>query len=261
MTHPSLRQFLLTPPQQLSQAQTWGLPLAHMAYQLDPKGQLTQAPLPPEAKGGLMLVGVAEAPGDQVDPRRAVREILAVCQARHFGGVILDLEQPPNRYLAQLIRGLEEGLGKKTLFLPERYGNYTRRGAIYLTSAISGGSLRRRLEDAAEAYGLDRLVLCLRRARDDFFLPSKKGQGRPLSQEALEGLRQRLRPAVFYSRDLCAHYFTYMSRETGAHFVLFDDAESLEKKRALAQDLGISKFFLLYPEVEDFLPQLAGQGG
>lgn len=263
MTYPSLRQFLLTPPQQLSQAQAWGLPLAHMAYQLDPKGQLTQAPLPPDARGGLMLVGVAEAPTGQADPRRTVRDILAVCQRRNFGGVILDLEQPPTRFLAQLIHGLEEGLAqqKKTLFLPESYGNYANRAAIYLSSAISGGSLRRRLEDAAETYGLDRLVLCLRRARDDFFLPAPKGQGRPLSQEALTELRQRLRPAVFYSRDLCAHYFTYMSRETGAHFVLFDDAESMEKKRALARRLGISKFFLLYPEVEDFLPQLtAGEG-
>lgn len=35
MMYPSPRQFLLTPPQSLDQAQTWGLPLAHMAYQLD----------------------------------------------------------------------------------------------------------------------------------------------------------------------------------------------------------------------------------
>ena len=263
MTHPSSRQFLLTPPQQLAQAQTWGLPLAHMAYQLDQTGQLIQAALPPDAKGGLMLVGVAEAPTGQSDPRRAVRDILAVCQNRSFGGVILDLEQPPTRFLSQLIHGLEEGLAqrKKTLFLPESYGNYSNRAAIFLTSAISGGSLRRRLEDAAEAYGLDRLVLCLRRARDDFFLPSVKGQGRPISQEALTALRQRLHPAVFYSHDLCAHYFTYMSRDTGAHFVLFDDQESMEKKRALARELGISKFFLLYPEVEEFLPRLTGQQG
>lgn len=264
MTHPSPRQFLLTPPQQLSQAQTWGLPLAHMAYQLDPNGRLTQAAaLPPEAKGGLMLVGVAVSPGGQSDPRRAVREILVQCQSRNFGGVILDLEQPPTRFLSQLIHGLEEGLAqrRKTLFLPESYGNYTNRASIYLTSAISGGSLRRRLEEAAEAYGLDRLVLCLRRARDDFYLPSVKGQGKPISQEALVQLRQRLKPAVFYSQDLCAHYFTYMSRDTGAHFVLFDDEESMEKKRALAQGLGISKFFLLYPEVEAFLPQLVGNEG
>ena len=157
--------------------------------------------------------------------------------------------------------GLEEGLTqrKRTLFLPESYGNYSDRASIYLTSAISGGSLRRRLEEAIDTYGPHRLVLCLRRARDDFFLPSVKGQGRPISQETLERLQRRLNPSVFFSPDLCAHYFTYMSRETGAHFILFDDGESLEKKRTLAQELGISRFFLLYPEIAEFLPRLVRQ--
>ena len=258
MTHASLRQFLLTPPQQLSQARTWGLPIGHMAYRLDEEGQLRQAPLPAEVQGGLMLVGADQSPVGRSDPRRAVREILSVCQARRFGGVILDLEQPPTRFLAQLIQGLEEGLSlrKRTLFLPEAYGNYARRATLYLSSALSGGSLRQRLERAADTYGAQRLVLCLHRARDDFFLPSVKGRGRPISQEKLDQLLRRMHPYVFFSQDLCAHYFTYMSRETGAHFVLFDDAESLVKKRAIAQEAGITRFFLLYPEVADFLPAL-----
>ena len=61
MTHASLRQFLLTPPQQLPQARTWGLPIGHMAYRLDEEGQLRQAPLPAEVQGGLMLVGATKA--------------------------------------------------------------------------------------------------------------------------------------------------------------------------------------------------------
>ena len=65
-----------------------------------------------------MLVGVPTSPAGQCDPRRAVRDILTVCQGRGFGGVILDLEQPPTRFLSQLICGLEEGLTqrKRTLF-------------------------------------------------------------------------------------------------------------------------------------------------
>lgn len=261
MTSSSLRQFLLTSPQQLAQAQTWGLPLAHMAYRLDENGQLCQAPLPPDAKGGLMLVGADASPVGQSDPRRAVRQILSVCQARNFGGVILDLEQPPTHFLAQLIQGLEEGLSlrKRTLFLPESYGNYAHRASLYLSSALSGGSLRRRLETAVDTYGPRRLVLCLHRSRDDFFLPAVKGRGRPISQETLDNLMRRLHPSVFFSQDLCAHYFTYMSRESGAHFVLFDDAESMLQKRAIAQQAGITRFFLLYPEVEEFLPQLVGE--
>ena len=122
---------------------------------------------------------------------------------------------------------------------------------LYLTSAISGGSLRRRLEEVIAQYGARRLVLCLRRAREDFFLPATKGVGHPISQEELNRLRRRLEPSVFFSPHLCARYFTYMSRETGAHFILFDDLETLEKKRTLALELGIRRFFLLYPEIAD----------
>lgn len=260
MTHPSPRQFLLTPPQDWARARTFGLPLALMAWQLDGQGRLTHAPLPPQAQGGLMLVGASPDLSPAADPRPGAREILAQCRSRGFAGVVLDLEQPPTPYLAQLIRLVEEGLAQRqgALFLPEAYANFSRRAGLYLTSALSGGSLRRRLKEAVAQYGARRLVLCLRRAREDFYLPAAKGVGHPISQGELERLRRQLEPSVFFSSDLCARYFTYMSRETGAHFVLFDDGETLAKKRALALELGITRFFLLYQEVEEFLPQLLG---
>ena len=68
--------------------------------------------------------------------------------------------------------------------------------------------------------------------------------------EALAALLEKKRPAVFYSSDLCARYFTCL-REGESHFILFDDRETLEKKRTLALELGIRRFFLLYPEIAD----------
>ena len=44
-----------------------------------------------------------------------------------------------------------------------------------------------------------------------------------------------------------------MSRTTGAHFVLFDDGQSLRRKRALARELGIGTTLLLLPESADVL--------
>ena len=61
---------------------------------------------------------------------------------------------------------------------------------------------------------------------------------------------------MFFSPDLCAHYFTYMSRQNGAHFVLFDDAGSIRKKLQVARNLGISSAVLAYPQVDDLLPEL-----
>lgn len=63
---------------------------------------------------------------------------------------------------------------------------------------------------------------------------------------------------MFFDQDLCAHHFTYMENST-AHFVLFDDCASLRRKLALAGDLGIRRAVLVYPEVEDILPQLLGR--
>ena len=70
------------------------------------------------------------------------------------------------------------------------------------------------------------------------FLPSPDGQGRPMTQEELRQRMDRLEPRVFFSPQLCARYFTYMSRDTGAHFVLFDDGETLRKKQELPKILS-----------------------
>ena len=257
MTQSSLRQFLLTPPDQEAQAGAFGLPLVHMAFQLEADGHLHQT-TGLSCQGGLMLVGARHIPGGGSDPRGAVRELVQTCIQRNFSGIVLDLEQSPTPYLARLIQNLDGNLAQRNraLFLPESYANYSGRAFLCISSAISGGSLRRRLEEAVDLYGADRIVLNLRRVAEDFYLPAPHGSGHPMTQEELAQRRKRVDATQFYSPDLCAHYFTYMSRETGAHFILFDDEESLRKKRELAASLGVSRFFLLYPEVADLLPAL-----
>ena len=72
-------------------------------------------------------------------------------------------------------------------------------------------------------------------------------------KQELNALLEERRPSVFFSNELCAHYFTYMSRENGAHFVLFDDAGSIRKKLLTAQALGIDRAVLSYPQTADLL--------
>ena len=92
--------------------------------------------------------------------------------------------------------------------------------------------------------------------RQDFFLPSPTGQGVPMTGEELEKKMEELSPSVFFSNELCAHYFTYMSPKTGAHFVLFDDAGSIRKKLQLARSLDIGYAVLSYPDTSDLLLQI-----
>ena len=64
------------------------------------------------------------------------------------------------------------------------------------------------------------MTLAVQRVAEDFFLPSPSGSGTPLSQDELHRRIHQLSPSIFFSQELCARYFTYMSRETGAHFTI-----------------------------------------
>ena len=80
-----------------------------------------------------------------------------------------------------------------------------------------------------------------------------------MEAEELAELLERRRPSVFYSGDLCARYFTTTAENGESRFILFDDADTLRRKIRLGQELGIGAGFLMYPEVEDLLPELFGQ--
>ena len=96
----------------------------------------------------------------------------------------------------------------------------------------------------------------MERSAEDFFLPSPNGQGIRLTQEELQQRIQEREPVIFFSNELCAHYFTYMNRQNGAHFILFDDAASIRKKLHTARSLDIADALLLYPEVSDLLSEI-----
>ena len=62
-------------------------------------------------------------------------------------------------------------------------------------------------------------------------------------------------PAVFFSRDLCARYFT-CTRSGQAQFILFDDAGTLRQKLRLGQQLGVAAAFFQWPEISNIAPEL-----
>lgn len=250
-------QYLLTPPEDLTEAADFGLPLVHLAFSLGADGLLHHPGLPEACRGGLMLAGCRETPEDG-SPDRAVRQVLALCRERGFRGLVLDGEGPPTPYLSRLIQGLDRGLERlgRGFFLPESYAAFSRRAFLYLSSAISGGSLEERIRAAGETYGARRLVLALDRRAESFPLPAPEGAGEPLSREELDQLLDRLQPQVRLSQDLCAHYFTYMDRKEGPRFVLFHREDSLRQAREIGASLGVTRFFLLYPQLKDLLPTL-----
>ena len=142
------------------------------------------------------------------------------------------------------------------LYVPESYAHYAPNGRVMIPSALTHGTLERRVREAAERYGPHRVVLAVEWVREDFLLPAG-GRGEPLAPDKLEGMIRRLEPAVFFDKGLCAHYFTYMAGPK-AHFVLFDTPRSIREKLAAAERLGVCAAMLPQPEVEPYLDEIFG---
>ena len=254
---PNIRLILTAPPDQARAAQTLGLPVAHMAYRVGGGPHLFRSKMPVSVRGGLMAVDNVGFDG-RGEPTSFCQEVIRECSARNFDGVLLDLEGRPLSLLGRIVAELGELMHKRgwPLYVPEAYGSFSDKTRVLISSALSGGSLTQRLTEAAERYGTQRLALAVERVAEDFYLPSPTGQGVPLSRDELRARMEERAPSVFFSSELCAHYFTYMSRQDGAHFILFDDALSIRKKLQVAHNLGIATAVLAYPQVDDLLPQL-----
>lgn len=248
---------LSAPPDLVQDALTFRLPVAHMAYRIGPGLRLLRSKLPATVRGGLMMADDSGSDG-RGTVASFCQDVLRECAGRGFEGIILDFERPPSPLLGKVVSELAVLTEKRNLplYVPEAYASCSNQTKVIISSALSGGSLRQRLSESAETYGAGRVILGVERVAEDFFLPAPNGQGTPLSREALKKRLAERSPTVFFSRELCAHYFTYMSKQSGAHFVLFDDAASIRQKLKLAGDLKIQEAMLAYPQVDDLLAQI-----
>lgn len=248
------RLILTAPPAAVQVASSYGLPIGHMAYRIGPGGHLLRANIPLNLRGGLMLVDGSGFDG-RMDVNSFCQQVIRECAARVFDGVILDFEEQPHPLLGQIVNKLGALLTRRSwpLYVTEEYAGFSNQARVIIPSALSGGSLSKRLSDAVDRYGAERVALGVQRIAEDFTLPSPNGSGTPLSREELSRRIQSRGASVFFSDELCAHYFTYMSRQSGAHFVLFDNAGSIRKKIQTARKLGLCACILAWPEVDDII--------
>lgn len=252
-----MQTYLSVTPEELQEAGKYCPAFAHVAYRIGQGSTMLRQNLLLQTRGGLLSVSDREAPLIE-DPQALCAAVLRECGRRGYSGVLLDFEERPRRdrlaFAEQLGRALSAG--RRALYLPEDYAKATPMGIPLLCTAISGGSFQQHLQEAAAAQGgAARLALDVQRLRMDFRLPARTGEGEPLTEEAFRGLMEREHPSVFFSRDLCARYFTY-SREGETHFVLFDDADTLAQKLRTGSAMGFTAAFLMWPEVKDIAGKL-----
>ena len=249
---------LTTPMDRLAQARETGLTLGCQAYRVGRGPHLFRSGGQVPPRGALMVMDCQGFDG-QGEPGPLCQETVRECAARGLRGVLCDFEGRPVPLLQRALGQLEEVLSGRNLplYVPESYGPSTKKAGVLISSALSGGSLEQRLAEAGERLGgMERVVLAVERVAEDFFLPSPSGSGRVLSREELRRCMDERCPSVFFDRNLCAHYFTYMAKDSGAHFVLFDDAGSIRKKLLVAARLGVKRAVASWPDIDDLLPRL-----
>lgn len=251
--------YLLVPPSLCGNATRFGLTPAHMAYRVGGGPHLFRTQLPTPLKGGVMVLEHQGFDGEG-KAEALCQEIVRECAAHGFQGVFCDFDPPVLPVLERAAALLAPTFQKRgwSLYLPPFYAAKVPNCKVVVPTALSGGSLRHHLREAIDAYGAERVVLGLEWACEDFSLPAKEGSGTPLSMEELDRLRHKRRPNIYFSGDLCAHYFTYMPTGESPHFVLFDDAESMIKKLELAREIGIREAFLPCPQRLEELSKLLG---
>ena len=241
---------IITPPGQASGLRGLPFTAAHPCCKVEREGRLTGRNAG-GLRGGFLVLRTENWDG----VRRAdalCREISRACVSHGFCGVMLSSSSRSAPLLEEIL-----GEHRLRLLVPERCAGLVKTAGVYLSSAISGGCLEDRLQGSLDRFGPDRLTLLLEQSAEDFFLPAPTGCGRPLTPEALQGLKDRWNPCIFFSSPLCARYFTYMSRDSGAHFVLFDDGDTMARKLERARRAGVRSFLLPSPAVAAGLPLTA----
>lgn len=120
------------------------------------------------------------------------------------------------------LTALENEFGEK-LLVPERWREVLPTAGILISSSISGGDLRQRFRQAAEAAP-GRCWLLTEQLSMAFPLPCPDGQGVPVEKPDAEG---------FYSEALGCRYV----HEPG-QVILFDTEETLKRKCQWAMEAG-----------------------
>lgn len=252
-----IKLILIAVPEDSRQANAAGLTVAHMAYRIGNGPHLFRSSHTVAIRGGIMVIDDKDFNGGE-ETEGFCQEVFRECLGRNFSGAVLDFEGAVRPALVRIAESLARSFEQRgwTLYVPEAYARCGEKVRVLIGTAISGGSLERRLAEAAERYGPGRVALEVERVASDFYLPAPDGQGRDLTQEELKRLIDEKNPFVFFSHELCARYFTYMDKANGAHFILFDDVSSIRQKLQIALQLGIREAFFLFPEVKDFWKEL-----
>ncbi len=226
---------------------------AHLAYRIS-ENHLLRGNISSDTRGGWMVISSNEKISSH---SLLFSEIISECNVFGYEAVLFPSGIPIDDALLAFWNELSICLlaRKIRLILPLSASAICPNASFHVSSAVSGGSLRAYLETLIHKVGAQNLIIEHPLIRRTFDMPSKSGEGVPITEQELQTLLSRSEIQSFYSPDLCTNYFTYHTSE-GAHFVLFDDARSLSAKAKLCETLGLKVHLYLFSEIKNLTSQL-----
>lgn len=231
-----------------------GLAVLHLCLGISPTGALQRLQLP--TTQARRLLGLCDPPAglSGCNPERLAADLVFEAQRAEAPGVFADFEHDTPHGRA-LLAAFDAALHKAGIpfYVPLTSGAHLTHAVLTTPTALSGGSLTTYISSLQSRYGAARIAAFLQPVSQDFVLPSASASGAPLGRDAREALLARTGAQVFFSRELCAKYFTYTDEGGRAHFVLFDDAATLEAKLAQLSGCGVQTVFALFPDAEELL--------
>ena len=189
------------------------------------------------------LLGVTDPPQaiNFCSAERIAADLVFEARRTEAPGVFADFEHdtPLNR---RLLAAFDEALydADIPLYVPLECGRTLSHATEYISS-LQG------------IYSAARIAAFLQPVSQDFTLPSPTPNGISLSAAARAALLAQTGAQPFFSRELCAKYFTYMNADGQAHFVLYDDDSTLAAKLAQLAGCGVQNVFALFPDAAGLL--------
>ena len=141
-------------PQRLRELQGLAVTPVHMSYRMGKGPHLFRSSGSVPARGGMMFLDCRGFDGfGPILP--FCQEVVRECAARSFSGVVCLLQGGRLPPLEQMVRELGEQCARRswTLMVPEAYGSCSPHALVAVSSALSGGTLRQRLQEVQERFG------------------------------------------------------------------------------------------------------------
>ena len=237
-----------------ARAAALGIPVLQLCLGISPAGALHRLQLSTAQRR--CLLGVSDPPQEinLCSAERIAADLVFEARRTEAPGVFADFEHDTpltRRLLAAFDKALCEA--DIPLYVPLACGHHLSHAIRTVSTAISGGSLTEYITSLQGIYGAAHIAAFLQPVSQDFTLPSSAPDGAPLSDAARAALLAQTGAQPFFSRELCARYFTYTDTDGQAHFVLYDDDATLSAKLAQLAGCGVQTVFALFPDAVGLL--------